>query len=359
MILVLSQRDIHHPGAGGAEHYTHQALKLLAQDREVVHIGSGHASLPAEERIDGIRYIRGGGGLAGVIWFGYRYYRARRADVELVIDHSNTHQFFTFLWARDKRVFFIHQLTQEIWTYFYGRLAGRTAWAFENALLRASRGRAITVSESTRLDLLERGFEQIALCQEGNEPRRGSLPPANKDGTLLYVGRLVPYKRVEDAIRVAAELGKKLVIIGRGSAAYERKLKLLTVSLQADCEFKGFVPKAEKERVMEQAELLLMPSVREGWGLVITEAANLGTPALVYDVPGTSEAVQYGSCGFIADELNWTSMAEAYRRITPEAYAQVRERAFAFSLTLSWETTARQFRDAVNQYAAEAGRGSR
>lgn len=349
MLLVLSQRDIKHPSAGGAEVYTHNALKLLAGEREVIHLAVKGPGMPDAETIDGIQYLRKGSNLFDLIWQGYRYYRRRRSEIEWVIDHSNTHQFFTFLWARGKRIFFIHQLTQEIWTYFYGQALGRAAWMLENVLLRLSRGPAITVSESTRKDLQAKGFGSIYLCREGNRPKRTELPDRKKEGYFIYVGRLMPYKRVEDAIRMSAELNKKLIIIGRGQAKYEAKLKRLAESLKGDCAFKGYLPQDEKDRLIEGAELLIMPSVREGWGLVITEAGNLGTPSLVYDVPGTSEAVDYGKAGFIAGPPGWRNLVEAYRSITPQGYEAVRLRAFDFSLTLSWDITAVQFRDAIDK----------
>ena len=349
LILVLSQRDIKHPLSGGAEKYMHHAMKKLAENEQIVHVSVGHANLKEQEIIDGIQYVRKGRNLISLIGHGMLYYLRHRGRVRLVIDHANTHQFFSFLWARSKRVFFIHQLTQEIWTDFYGKRLGRLLSWMEDVLLRLSRGVTITVSESTRNDLLQRGFRNVMICPEGNAPKYLTLPNTAKEDYLVYAGRLVPYKRVEDAIRLAAHVGKKLCIVGRGQPAYEKQLQELVKDLQADCEMLGYLPAEQKDKLIEHAHLFIMPSIREGWGLVITESANLGTPSLVYQAPGVIEAVDYGRAGYIAPETCWESMEEVFREITPEKYERMRQSAFDYSLRFSWDHTADVFASQIRQ----------
>ena len=75
-----------------------------------------------------------------------------------------------------------------------------------------SRGTTITVSNSTKKDLLERHFKDVYICPEGNYIRYESYLIMKKD-YFIYVGRLVPYKRVEDAILMAHHL-KEIVYSG-------------------------------------------------------------------------------------------------------------------------------------------------
>lgn len=353
-ILVLSQRDIKHPLSGGAEFYIHNALRRIARELPVVHLSVGHPSLNNEEMIDGIRYIRRGRSLASLVWHGFRYYLKNKNDVALVIDHSNTHQFFTFLYARPKRVLFIHQLTQEIWVHFFGSFPGRILWLLEEMLLRLSRGQAVTVSDSTRGELTARGFKDIQVCPEGNIIKNLALPEIDgKKDYLVYAGRLVPYKRVEDAIYVAAKAGRKLYIIGRGPEEYRKRLEGCARGLCADCVFCGYLPREQKDAIIRNARLLIMPSVREGWGLVITESANLGTPSLVYGAPGVIEAVDYGRAGFVAPGMSAGELLETYMAITPERYVEIREKAFDYSLRFTWERTSGIFAGIVKVLLAE------
>jgi glycosyltransferase involved in cell wall biosynthesis len=356
-ILVLSQRDIKHPQAGGAEVYTHNALKELAKDITVVHLGMNHPNHKVDrEIIDNIYYIRKGKSLLSTTFEGFRFYRKYKNQIITVIDHTNTHQFFTFLWCRCKRILFIHQFALEIWGYFFGKLPGKVFSFFEELLMRLSRGTTITVSNSTKQDLLDRGYKDIHVCTEGNYIRYNNLPDINeKKDYLIYVGRLVPYKRVEDAILLAHKLNKKLIIVGGGSKKYTQKLQTLINYLKADCEMLGYVKKEDKESLVKKAYMLVMPSIREGWGLVITESANLGTPSLVYPAQGVIEAVDYGRAGFLASEVSVDSLVKEFKKITPELYTQKRISAFEYSLKFTWEKTALEFKEIIRKILAARG----
>lgn len=347
-ILVLSQRDINHPKAGGAEKYLHNALLDLAKEHKVVHFAARFEGCEPYEVIDNIHYIRDGGNLLSVITKGMSFYRKHKKQVSLLIDHSNTHQFFTFLWARKKRVFFIHQMAIECWQYYYGKKGNLFRW-FEEVLIRLSRGTTITVSPSTKQDLIERGFRDVYVCAEGNDIILDQLPEEDiKEDYLTYVGRLVPYKRVEDVIMLSKILQMPVKIVGRGQEAYTNKLKRLATKYKVDCEFTGFVSKEEKIDIVTKAKYNVLPSIREGWGLVITEAANLGTPSIVYNVNGVVDAVNQGRAGFIASQQNFHSLENIVRKTTDEEYNYIRAKAFEYSLEFTWEETSRQFHEAVN-----------
>src|ERR1700737_2044769 len=90
----------------------------------------------------------------------------------------------------------------------------------------------------------------------------------------------------------------------------------------------GRLSNSEKNRRMAEAHMLLMTSVREGWGLVIPEANSMGTPAVVYDVPGLRDAVRNEETGlvvrpapkFLADAmLRLCRDPQLYRRLTKGA----------------------------------------
>jgi len=347
-ILVLSERDIKHPQSGGAEKYLHNALQLIAKEKKIVHLSTYYKGAIEEEIIDNIHYIRAGNNSVSVIFKGRKIYKKNKDNILAVIDHSNSHQFFTFLWAKKKRIFFTHQLTLDIWAYYYGFM-GHILKFLEERLLRLSRGTAITVSPSTEKDLKDRGFEDIYVCQEGNDIILEELPSmAIKEDYLLYVGRLLPYKRVEDVILLAKSLNRHVKIMGRGPARYINKLMELVKEEKVDCHFTGFVSKEEKIEIMKKAYMLVLPSIREGWGLVITESANLGTPSLVYPVNGVVDAVDHGAAGFIAKEVGVSAFEEVVATMIPEAYMEKREKAFEYSLQFTWEKTAIQFRDTIN-----------
>jgi glycosyltransferase involved in cell wall biosynthesis len=195
---------------------------------------------------------------------------------------------------------------------------------------------------------MNRGFKDIYVCTEGNSIRNYAIPDKDeKEDYLIYVGRLVPYKRVEDAIFLAHKLNKKLLIVGGGSEKYTKKLLSLISSLNADCVMLGYVKKEDKEKLVKKAFLQIMPSIREGWGLVITESANLGTPSLVYPVNGVIEAVDYGQAGFMANSVSVDSLVDSFEAITPETYDHIRTKAFEYSLKFTWDKTSFEFKEAI------------
>lgn len=345
---MLSQRDLHHPKAGGAEKYMHHALAEVAKKREVIILSCGFKGCQSEEVIENVKVIRKGKNLLSVILYGFLYYMSNRKSIDLVIDHSNTHQFFTFLFARRKRVFFIHQLAVECWNYYYGKIGYFFRFA-EDVLIKMSRGRTITVSHSTEQDLLQRGFREVHVCPEGNDIINEELPIVQKQDYLIYIGRLVPYKRVEDALDVAKGLERPIKIMGRGPKKYMDFLKQYAKIHHVDCEFMGFVSVEEKNRIISEAYFLVMPSIREGWGLVITESANLGTPSIVYPVNGVIEAVDYGKAGLIASCVDPNNMIAKLKYINHADYDKIRQNAFDFSKTIVWENTAKVFDEIIDK----------
>ena len=63
----------------------------------------------------------------------------------------------------------------------------------------------------------------------------------------------------------------------------------------------GYLPRNEFYERMARAHCLLVPSVREGWGLVVIEANSVGTPAVGYDVPGVRESIRHEETGLLAE----------------------------------------------------------
>jgi glycosyltransferase involved in cell wall biosynthesis len=173
--------------------------------------------------------------------------------------------------------------------------------------------------------------------------------------TFVYVGRLAPSKRVHDlleAFRLFTTVHRpaRLWLIGEGDAGYVRRLRKLASRLQIDgaVEFCGRLDAAEKHRRMAEAHALLMASVREGWGLVVTEAAACRTPAIVYDVPGLRDAVRHDQTGLVVPP-NPASLATAMRRVIddPALLARLGAAARAWSETFSYDRSAEVLREGI------------
>jgi glycosyltransferase involved in cell wall biosynthesis len=245
----------------------------------------------------------------------------------------------------------IFQLARKVWWYESPFPISAIGYAIEPLYLMGYRHTpAFTISRSTELDLRRLGFKgAITLIPIGVE-KVASAPRAKADTpTFLYVGRLAPSKRIVHMLDALAQFRKvtgigTLWLVGSGSDGYKRSLvkRAHRMNLEASVVFWGQVSSHEKHCLMTEAHALLMTSVREGWGLVVTEANACGTPAIVYDVPGLRDSVRDESTGLVVPPKPGC-LADAMIRVTsdPSLYARLAAEAQLWSGTFSFDEAAR------------------
>ncbi|ACM59308.1 glycosyltransferase involved in cell wall bisynthesis [Caldicellulosiruptor bescii] len=349
-ILVLTQRDIYHKKAGGAERYLFNVLKGLSDHYKITCLCQNDGTQKDYEIYDNITFIRIKTNLISLIFKAMFYYKRNKENIDLIIDHTNTHQFFTFLYVpKNKRLLIVHQLALEIWEYYFPKYIGKALKLLEKLLWRLSSGMAVTVSRSTKEDLQRFGFKEefIWIVKNSLKHKYTSLPHMEKEDFLVSVGRLVPYKRFEDAIYLAKKVNKKIFIIGEGQENYKRKLRNYAKKINADVIFTGYISEEKKQDIVEKAYMHIFPSIREGWGLVISEAANLGTPSLVYPVPGCLDAVNYGKAGFVTKRIGKEHLLERFLTINREEYERMRICAFEFTSQLNYNKQCEEFQQVI------------
>ncbi len=135
------------------------------------------------------------------------------------------------------------------------------------------------------------------------------------DGTLAFVGRMDPNKGVEDAIEVAALLGKQLHIYGAplpSSAAYfEERIRPLLLT-HDNVTYHGLADQQTLFEGLRKTQALLFPvKWNEPFGNVIVEAMAAGTPVIMYNRGSAQELIKNGLCGYIVPEDNLAEMASA------------------------------------------------
>jgi len=352
-IVWLSWKDMQHPEAGGAERVTHEMLSRLAADGHTVSLlTSQPGNLPTRETYHGYHIVRAGGRL-GVYWQAFRTFRKHyRSTTDVVIEEINTLPFFSLLYTRGTRRFlFIHQLARQIWFYQLGFPFSVVGYVAEPLYLWLLRGQqVITVSNSTKQDLVRYGYapNRIDIISEGItlEPIKSldALPKYNRP-TLLSMGSIRPMKRTLDQIK-AFELAAqhvpdlRLLIVGDSSTAYGQSvLRYIAESPQAhNITYFGRVDESTKRRIMQRSHLLLATSVREGWGLVVTESASQGTPTVAYNVHGLRDSVKHAKTGLLTAP-NPQSLADSivHTLETERRYAILRKHAYTWSKTITFE----------------------
>lgn len=298
-ILVCNWRDGSHPQAGGAEVYTEEVLsRWAAAGHQVTLFSAAQDNHPERETVRGVQRVRRGSRL-GVYREARRWFaKEGRGQFDLVIDEVNTRPFFCHEYSDAPTVALFHQTCEEIWSHemswpesWLGRRVLEPRW-----LRRMNNVPALAVSESTRDAIARFGVADTVVVPEGITPPEALAVAKAEFPTLVHVGRLVSYKQVDHVLR-AAQIARQsipdlqLIIVGDGPQ--RERLERLSQSLDDGngVTFAGFVPAATKLRLMAEAHAIVMASTREGWGLVIAEAAVLGTPAIAYDRPGLRDAV--------------------------------------------------------------------
>jgi glycosyltransferase involved in cell wall biosynthesis len=115
--------------------------------------------------------------------------------------------------------------------------------------------------------------------------------------------------------------------------------------------FHGFVSDERKLELMSRAHALLFPSQREGWGLIVTEAAVVGTPSIGYDSPGIVDALDEGRAGYLCETNTVGALAREMNRVIddPEEYQAMRQSAYDFARQFHWDKTAAAFNDFMDR----------
>ena len=236
----------------------------------------------------------------------------------------------------------IHDLAFEAFPDDFSR---RTGAKFRSITPRAARSaeRVITVSEFTKGDVCERyGVDpgKVKVVHNGPSLALGTLPPPAGAPYILGVGDLRAKKnwgRLAQAWR-ASGVPHRLVIAGGGEDPG-----------LAGVETPGYLPDAELDALMRGADLLVHPSLYEGFGLVVVEAMVRGIPVAAAQNTALPEAG--GDAAVYFDPLDVDAMAAAIVEALDRRY-ELSERGLAHAAGFSWERAARQTRAVYEEACA-------
>jgi glycosyltransferase involved in cell wall biosynthesis len=194
--------------------------------------------------------------------------------------------------------------------------------------------------------LEEMGFKKILMVPEGLKvsplselKKKESIPK------IIFIGRLKKAKLPHHALEAFSIIKREfedaqMSFIGDG---YMRK-KLEKPKIK-DVTFYGHVNEELKYQLLSRAHLILVPGIREGWGLVVTEANAMGTPAVGYNVPGLRDSIKNDETGILVKNNSPNELASSAISLLqkPEKLHELSTNALAFARKFSWDTTAMEF----------------
>jgi glycosyltransferase involved in cell wall biosynthesis len=214
-----------------------------------------------------------------------------------------------------------------------GPLARSTARALLPRLRRqdfaaAQRPDAIVANSTTVAERVARHWGRRAdVIHPPVHVERFLAQPREPSGYYLVLGRAVPYKRVDLAVRACARLERRVKVAGDG-----RDLPTARAAAGRDAEFLGRVPDAELPALLAEARALLF-CAEEDFGIVPVEAMAAGVPVIAYGVGGVRDSVIDGETGVLFDHQTEDSVMAAIERFEALQFdeAVLREHARGFA----------------------------
>jgi glycosyltransferase involved in cell wall biosynthesis len=355
-IVILNWRDLDHPQSGGAEVFAERiAERLSTSGARVTVVAARPKGLSRRSHRGGFTIIRFGGTfgvyLCALVWLA-----AHRRSVDAVIDCQNGIPFFSPLAVRRRTAVLqvIHHVHQRQFGLFFSPVAAAVGRQLEGRGSRAiyRRRPSVSVSPSTRREVREvlklRGPRY--LVTNGLElPRPEALATRSETPTIVCVGRLAAHKRIHlllEAIPLIAEAIPNLRVHLIGDGPDEPRLHEIAESLSLPPEvlvWHGRVGAAERDGLVARGWLTVNPTIGEGWGIGVLEAASFGLPTLAFAVPGVRDSVRDGQTGWLIDEGGdlAEAVAAALRLLAdPRVAKEYRSACLAWAAQFSWERSA-------------------
>ena len=319
-VLLLCWRDTGHPQGGGSEAYLQRiGAQLAASGVSVTLRTARYPGARRREVVDGVRIDRAGGRYSVYVWallvMALQQMAAGiglRARPDVVVDTQNGLPFLARLVYGRRVVVLVHHCHREQWPVA-GPALGRIGWFVESKLSPwlNRRNQYVTVSLPSARDLVALGVdnERIAVVRNGVDeaPVQSLSGPRAAAPRVVVLSRLVPHKRIEDALEAVAEIrrrmpGVHLDVVGDGWWRPKLVEHVQRLGISDAVTFHGHVDDVTKHHVLQSSWVQLLPSRKEGWGLAVVEAAQHRVPTIGYRASGgLSDSIVDGVTGILVD----------------------------------------------------------
>lgn len=216
----------------------------------------------------------------------------------------------------------------EYWVRYLGPVRGRVAIRIQRACARVQQ-HAFCFSQLHAARLVREGLSSRPTVLRGEysgPPPRSS--PSAAQPIVFFAGRLIPEKRVRSivpaVVRASPRIpGLRAVIFGDGPEKEALEADIGRLGAADLVRAPGFVSSAEVEDALRPSLCLLLPSSREGYGLIVVEAAAAGVPSIVVAGPDNAavELIESGINGFIAPSTDAADLADVIVRVHEAGYA--------------------------------------
>jgi glycosyltransferase involved in cell wall biosynthesis len=210
------------------------------------------------------------------------------------------------------------------------------------------------ISNPARTEVIHYGFDFKAVVYDEDAARYRTGDPQ-----LVIVGRLVKFKGHRYALECMSKLVEqfprlRLVIVGSGPIEADLRGEITARGLAANVTLEGYRPNAHD--YMRASDVVLVPSVSEGFGAVFLEAFNNRRPVIGFDVPAGNEIVQSGVSGILVPPYDTTAMTDAIAGLLRDPALRAKLAAAGHERLSSYFCLARMTRETIGFYEKVLGR---
>ena len=366
-IHIIAWRDLDDPEAGGSEVHAANIAKAWADAGIDVTMrtssAAGHAAFGTR---DGYRTVRKSGrytvfprtAVSGIL--------GRTGSGDGLVEIWNGMPFFSPVWSRCPSIVLLHHVHAEMWRMVLkpaalARIGELIEFRVAPPFYRKSH--ILTLSPSSKaeiVELLRIPPANIDVVAPGISPTFRPGGARAEHPLVVAVGRLVPVKRFPILVSALIALRERhptleAVIAGEGYERAALEAQLRSAGAGSWLHLPGRIEDAELLALYQRAWVLASTSLREGWGMTITEAAACGTPAVVTDIAGHHDAINPCESGLLVPIEGGKPLVDALDDVIRDR--RLRQRLSAGALThaaqFTWEASARGTLDAL---CAEARR---
>jgi glycosyltransferase involved in cell wall biosynthesis len=230
---------------------------------------------------------------------------------DALVEIWNGMPFFSPMWAHCPHIVFLHHVHAEMWKMVLPTGMAEAGYAIEHRLAPPvyRRSRIVTLSTSSKREIVDRLAippDRVSVSPPGVEPQFSPDGERSESPLVVAVGRLVPVKRFHLLIEALVAIkptrpGLRAVIAGEGYERPALEALIRRSGAESWISLPGYVGERDLIDLYRRAWVVACTSLREGWGMTVTEAGACGTPSVATRISGHQDAVVDGCTGILVD----------------------------------------------------------